>query len=108
MPAAQAETLAKLKASPVKLANWAKEYHAKTQTGTELDLAAFALACAPGQAGEKCKDFKVTITIDADGNVSVDPTIELNIDPVIRGSSDLKTWHDKTGTDRFFKAVIDL
>lgn len=106
VPAAQAEVLARIGASPVKLAEWAKAHHAKTPTGTELDLAAFALACAPGQAAEKSKDFKVTITFDEKGKAVIDPTIELNVEPVIKGSTDLKTWHDRTDADRFFKAVI--
>lgn len=110
LPAEQAAKLVALKVTPATLAAWAKTHHAKTETGTALDLAAFAFNCAPGGSEEPRKNFRLTIAIAPDGTPVVAPAagVTLNVEPTIQGSDDLKVWHDKTAGDHFFKAVIDL
>jgi hypothetical protein len=73
---------------------------------------AFLLNCAAtAEAVAAAKeDFKMTITVNADGTVDVAAPGNYNVTPKIEGKQSLsdKTWHDKTEGDQFFRAVLDL
>ena len=118
LPEATPEQLAALKDAEVtadKIAEWAMKKGGREGTseiGEALDLEAFALDCAPAEVETAKKNFKVTITIDAEGIHVEIPSATYNIVPKIKGSATVDGEYtllepeDKTA--RFFKAVIDL
>ena len=89
---------------------WADTYGADTGSAHEE---AFLLNCAPNaEAVAAAKEaFKVTITVNADGTVTVTAPEGYNVAPKIQGKqtlSNTEAWHDKTDGDKFFRAVLEL
>lgn len=106
VPAEQAAILGAAGVTADKVAAWAKSkggYSGSTTAGGAIDLEAFALGCAPSEVETTKANFKVNF--DADGNVVIEGDGDFNIKPVLKHSSDLKTWGD---TGNFSKAVIEL
>lgn len=106
VPAEQAAILEKAGVTADKVAAWAKSKggcSGSATAGGAIDLEAFALGCAPGEVETTKANFKVNF--DADGNVVIEGDGDFNIKPVLKHSSDLKTWGD---TGNFSKAVIEL
>lgn len=116
VPEMQATTLTNLGVAPTTLAKWAKEHHATGALGTEINLVAFALNCAPTEeAIEEAKEnFKVTITMTKEGPVAEIESEYYTITPVIKGKAELseETWVEKTEENKdslkFFRAFIEL
>ena len=89
---------------------WATTYSVADGESSEE---AFLLNCAPNaEAVAAAKEaFKVTITVNADGTVTVTAPDDYNVTPKIQGKqtlSNTEEWHDKTDGDKFFRAVLEL
>lgn len=115
----QGTVLEALKVEPAKIVAWAKTHSSSTKPGEPIDnLVAFALNCAPNEEAIAAanKNFKVTITMTAEGPVAEIESGNYNITPVLKGKAELadEKWTtikpDASNRDgfKFFKAFIDI
>ena len=114
---AQRATLTANEVSPLRLATWA--IAKDVPYGDEIDLAAFAMNCAPAAKADEAAKLRLTIAMDGETPVvgivtdaDGEPvTKDWNIQPTIKGKSDLadEAWGDRNAEGvRFFKAFLDL
>ena len=65
----------------------------------------------PNQVEKAKEDFKLTITVNPDGSVTVTAPEGYNVTPTIQGKeslSDSEEWHTKAPGDKFFRAILSL
>ncbi|MCQ2367725.1 MAG: CotH kinase family protein [Kiritimatiellae bacterium] len=115
--AEQGAMLVELKVEPKKIVEWAKTYSSSTKPGEAINLVAFALNCAPNEEAIEAakKNFKVTITMTAEGPVAEIESGDYNITPVLKGKAELAeegSWTEVTDDNKsgfkFFRAFIEI
>ncbi|MCQ2368139.1 MAG: alpha-N-acetylglucosaminidase [Kiritimatiellae bacterium] len=112
IPTAQVKALSKYNVTAAQVKTWADTYGVTFDPVNGINLECFALNTSEEYLELTKGSFKMTFSFDENGKPVADIPSYLydwyNIKPVIKGSADLKTWHDKADGDKFFKAVIDL
>lgn len=113
VPAAQAAILSNAGVTADKVAVWAKTkggFSGTDTAGQEINLEAFALDCVPSELATAKENFKVDITIAANGTITVTSPEGYNVTPVIKGKANLSDteWTENCENAKFFKAFIEL